>query len=68
MKCKKLIYADEFNERGLPTRTKYLLGVILDDTDADFLEFRTRKCLQRINKKFIVSIRDTDLDFEWGEV
>lgn len=64
MRCDKLLYADEFNSEGYPKNTRCLIGIILNDADPDFLEFRTAKHDYKLNRKYIISLNETDIEFK----
>ena len=62
MRCKKLIYVEQFNYEGLPTKTKCLLGIITAQ-DSDFLTFKTANRELKIRLKYVISITETDQEF-----
>jgi len=64
MRCQKIVYADDFNSEGVPVRSRCLKGLILDDTDPDFISFKTAKNNYKINKKFVISISPTNDEFK----
>jgi hypothetical protein len=55
--CKKLIFQDETG------RTHILLGLILEQDDF-FIKIKTRVREFMISKKFVVSVQDTNQEFE----
>ena len=67
MKCKKVVYCDDFNFEGLPIRSRCIKGIILDDTDPDFISFQTARHSYKLNKRFILSITETNLEFEGSD-
>jgi len=68
MKCQKIVYSDEFNSEGFPVKTRCLKGIILDDTDPDFISFRTARNDYKLNKKFVISISPTNDEFKESDV
>ena len=56
--CKKIMFGNSESEQD----TSCLFGLIVKD-DGEFIELKTMKKIHRINKRFIISISDTDKEF-----
>lgn len=64
MLCKKIVYTDDFNSEGFPIKSRCLKGIVVDDSDPDFIVFKTAKHEYKINKKFVISLSPTNDEFK----